>query len=642
MSFPQFAFNNVKRNARAYFAYFLSSCFMVMVFFTYALFIFHPDIDKTELGSNVQMVMLIMEYVIYIFAFLFVLYSIGSFLKARNKEFGLLTILGATQGQLSKLVFVENMIIGALSIVTGMLAGLLLSKLFLTLSARMIGIEELGLYFPAKAILLTVGAFLLLFLVISAFTLLFINQSRVLELLKGGSKPKKEPKVSVWISLFGVLLLAAGYVTVDKSLAVAAATGIAGTYFFFTQITVLVFRMLKKSRRLTWRGTNLIWISEMAYKIKDNAVILFMVTVVTAICCMAVAFVMSVNVRTQNMYHEDPYPFRYYVSDPAQGESGLKTVDQKLKEKGITYEKFKTESYVATASGRKGTVTVMSEEVYKSIADALGLEQIDALDGKQAVLVQSDKEARNNPDWSAGSSIELKNPSSGLEVVKEIRTQKEVSPVTGTNLLVVSSALYDGLVKQIPADRSYWIYTIYIYMVPDWSGQTPPGRNDKEYKVGLEVEQWAYERNVSGESANLLSSRGGMYAQHEQATAMMSFVGVFIASLLSVCSASFLYFKLHSELRQDQQIYNAMSKIGLQSGEMGKSSTVQIAVLFFTPIFVSAVQTLVVLNRVREGFDLDDVNQPVLLASAAFLVVQAVYFVLVSSRYIQKLKRVMV
>lgn len=139
------------------------------------------------------------------------------------------------------------MIIGALSIVTGMLAGLLLSKLFLTLSARMIGIEELGLYFPAKALLLTVGAFLLLFLVISAFTLLFINQSRVLELLKGGSKPKKEPKVSVWISLFGVLLLAAGYVTVDNNLAVAAATGIAGTYFFFTQITVLVFRMLKKA-----------------------------------------------------------------------------------------------------------------------------------------------------------------------------------------------------------------------------------------------------------------------------------------------------------------------------------------------------------------------------------------------------------
>lgn len=642
MSFPQFAFNNVKRNARAYFAYFLSSCFMVMVFFTYALFIFHPDINKTELGSNVQMVMLIMEYVIYIFAFLFVLYSIGSFLKARNKEFGILTMLGATQGQLSKLVFVENMIIGALSIITGMLAGLLLSKLFLTLSARMIGIEELGLYFPAKALLLTVGAFLLLFLVISAFTLLFINQSRVLELLKGGSKPKKEPKVSIWISLFGVLLLAAGYVTVDKSLPVAAVTGIAGTYFFFTQITVLVFRMLKKSRRLTWRGTNLIWISEMAYKIKDNAVILFMVTVVTAICCMAVAFVMSINVRTQNMYHEDPYPFRYYVNDPAQGERGLKTIERKLDEKGIAYEKFKTESYIATASGRKGGAVVMSEDSYARIADALGLKKIGLLKGDQAVLVQSDKEARNNPGWAEGSAIELNDPASRLEVVKEIRTSKEVSPITGTNLLVVSSDLYKRLTKQIPTDKNYWLYHVYIYMVPAWSGEAVPGRSDQEYKTGLELDQWAHERNVSGESTDLLSSRGGMYAMHEQAAAMMSFIGIFIASLLSVCSASFLYFKLHSELRQDQQIYTAMSKIGLQTGEMGKSSTVQIAVLFFTPIFVSAIQTLVVLNRVREGFDLDDVNQPVLLASAAFLIVQTVYFILVSSRYIQKLKRVMV
>lgn len=102
MSFPQFAFNNVKRNARAYFAYFLSSSFMVMVFFTYALFIFHPDINNTDLGSNTRMVMEIMEYIIYIFSFLFVLYSIGSFLKARNKEFGILTILGATQGQMER------------------------------------------------------------------------------------------------------------------------------------------------------------------------------------------------------------------------------------------------------------------------------------------------------------------------------------------------------------------------------------------------------------------------------------------------------------------------------------------------------------------------------------------------------------
>jgi putative ABC transport system permease protein len=615
---------------------------MVMVFFTYALFIFHPDIDQTELGANVRMVMQIMEYVIYIFAFLFVLYSIGIFLKARNKEFGILTILGATQGQLSRLVFVENMLIGALSIVTGMLAGLLLSKLFLTLSARMIGLEELRLYFPGKAILLTVSSFALLFLIISAFTLIFINQSRVLELLKGSSKPKKEPKVSIWVSLFGILLLAAGYFTIDKNLVVAAVTGIAGTYVFFTQITVLVFRLLKKSRRLTWRGTNLIWISEMAYKIKDNARILFLVTVVTSICCMAVAFIMSVNLRTQNMYQDNPYAIRLHVNDKSSVESDLKFIEQKLDKQGITYQVFRTECYIAKASGWKQEVSIMSEDSYKSISKALGLQEAGSLQEDQAVLVQSNKEARNNPDWGKNSIVKLEDPAAQLHIMREIRTEKEVSPLSYTNFLVVSGLYYEKLTNQISENQSYKMNDVYIFTIPAWSDGVMPGRGDQEYKLGLELERWGSERNVSGESVNVLDSRGGKYATHEQGVSMMSFVGVFIASLLSVCSASFLYFKLHSELRQDQQMYTSMSKIGLQSGEMGKSSAIQIAVLFFTPIFVSAIQTLVVLNRAREGFGLDDVNQPVLIASAAFLVIQALYFLLVSSRYIQKLKRVMV
>ncbi|MCJ8014789.1 ABC transporter permease [Paenibacillus sp. KQZ6P-2] len=642
MSFRQFAFNNVKRNARAYFAYFLSSSFMVMVFFTYALFIFHPDIDRTQIGSNVQLVMQIMECVIYIFAFLFVLYSIGTFLKARNKEFGILTILGATQGQLSKLVFVENMLIGTLSIVTGVLAGLVLSKLFLALSARMIGIEELGLYFPTKALLFTVSAFILLFLVISAFTLIFINRNRVLELLMGSSKPKKEPKVSVLISLLGILLLAIGYYELDKSLFIAAVTGIAGTYFFFTQITVLVFRLLKKSRRVTWRGTNLIWISEMAYKIKDNARILFMVTVVTAICCMAVAFIMSTNQRTQSRYQEDPYPIRVFLNQPSQDQAELAPIKQKLNEEGIQYQIFSTESYVAQASGRKQVVSIMPVDSYEHISQALGLPEAGPLQGNQAVLVQSDKEAKNNPAWGQQSSVKLNDPEARLQIIKEIRTEKEVSTVPDTNLLIVERSLYEQLKKQIPETKSDGIIYSYIFMVPVWSGGIAPERDDEEYQLGMEAIQWNNERIKKGEPSDMLITRGGMYGSNEQAVSMMSFIGIFIASLLSVCSASFLYFKLHSELRQDQQMYTSMSKIGLQVSEMGKSSSIQIAVLFFIPIFVSAIQTLVVLNRVREGFDLDDVNQPVFMASAVFLIVQTVYFLLVSSRYIQKLKRVMV
>lgn len=88
MNFPQFAFNNVRRNARAYIAYFLSSAFMVMVFFAYSVFIYHPEIANNDMGPMAAMSMRVAAYIVYVFAFFFVLYSIGSFLKSRNLSLG--------------------------------------------------------------------------------------------------------------------------------------------------------------------------------------------------------------------------------------------------------------------------------------------------------------------------------------------------------------------------------------------------------------------------------------------------------------------------------------------------------------------------------------------------------------------------
>ncbi len=141
---------------------------------------------------------------------------------------------------------------------------------------------------------------------------------------------------------------------------------------------------------------------------------------------------------------------------------------------------------------------------------------------------------------------------------------------------------------------------------------------------------------------NSLTTRSGRFSEMKQSTSMMSFVGIFITAVLSISSASFLYFKLHTELSQDQQMYRAMSKIGLRAKEMSRAATIQIASLFFIPIVVSTIQTLVVLNAVRKLIGLGEVNSSIMTASAAFLVVQMIYFILVRSRYVQKLKRVMV
>jgi len=103
MTFRQFAFNNVLRNKRLYAAYFLSSMFTVMVFFTFAIFAFHPEL--ISINDSVTQGMAVAGGIIYVFSFFFILYSMSSFLQSRKKEFGLLIIQGMSNSQIRWMVF---------------------------------------------------------------------------------------------------------------------------------------------------------------------------------------------------------------------------------------------------------------------------------------------------------------------------------------------------------------------------------------------------------------------------------------------------------------------------------------------------------------------------------------------------------
>ncbi|WP_327204730.1 ABC transporter permease [Paenibacillus sp. DMB20] len=151
MNFRQFVFRNVVRNKRTYAAYFLSSSFSVLIFFVCTLFIFNPGIRDEMFYPVVVQAMTAAVLIMYVFSFFFVLYSVGSFLKTRKKEFGVLFMHGMTQKQFNGMVFLENMMIGAGSILTGILSGILSGKLFLMAGSAFLGIPPLPFHLSPQA-----------------------------------------------------------------------------------------------------------------------------------------------------------------------------------------------------------------------------------------------------------------------------------------------------------------------------------------------------------------------------------------------------------------------------------------------------------------------------------------------------------
>src|SRR5690625_1442053 len=186
MTFRRFALNNVLRNKRLYVAYFLSSMFTVMVFFTFANFAFHPVLSGNDLNGHAQKGMAVAGGIIYVFSFFFILYSMSSFLQSRKKEFGLLMIQGMSTRQIRFMVFLENMLIGLAATISGIFLGLVFSKGILLVAENVLIMDdELSFYFPVMAIIATFLSFLILFLFISVLVTFILRTNKLIELKFG-------------------------------------------------------------------------------------------------------------------------------------------------------------------------------------------------------------------------------------------------------------------------------------------------------------------------------------------------------------------------------------------------------------------------------------------------------------------------
>lgn len=646
MSFLQFASNNVKRNARTYLGYLLSSAFAVMIFFIYAMFIFHPDLSSNEMGRMTTLGMRAAEYVIFVVSFLFVFYSISAFLKARKKEFGILSILGAEDRQINGLIFLENMLVGSASILLGIGSGMIFAKLFLILGAKVVEMNELPFYLPWKAIGLTVGCFFALFLVISLFSVVLVRKNKVLELLQGASKPKTEPKASVLLSLLSVGSLYGVYYYLNQSLTqnkmiLILVLGIIGTYLLFTQLSVLVIRLLKKNRTFFWRGTNLLWVSEMAYKMKDNARMFFLITIVTTMACSAVGMVLSFMDQNKAMYQDQPFAMSFSPNTGSDPTADIAHIDETLAKAGIAFQKVSTRSLSAKLPDQEiqQYVQVMDVSNYNKVAKVLQLDTLESVSPQQAVVLST----KNQPVPSSlreGKSISL--TSGGASTSLDINKQMEQKQLPLSPLFVVSDEMYQQMLAKVTTPHSPESEDI-SYFVPEWSKGSVPSSDSQEFIVGNELGQWNEKQlDQEGMASGYLQVRAYMYMHVKQATRVMSFIGVFIAAIFSLSTASFLYFKLYNDLNQDQTSYRSLSKIGLSTKEMQRSSSIQIAALFFIPLVVAALQTLVGLGAILKQTSMSSTLSPSLMAIGAFFVVQLIYFLLVRSRYLAQLRRVMV
>ncbi|MBB3868909.1 FtsX-like permease family protein [Parageobacillus toebii NBRC 107807] len=639
MTFRQFALHNVRRNFSRYAAYFLSSTFAVTVFFMYAAFIFHPDVVNGTIRPSVRRGIFAAEVIVFLFSVFFIFYSTSSFLKLRKKDFGLLTLLGITRGQLNKLIIIENSIIALLSIATGMVFGALLTKIFFMMFSVMLDLPSpLSYYIAWKAVASTAIVFLVTFEAITIMTLITIRSSQIIDLLMSAKKPKKPPVYSLWLSLLAVICLAIGYYLAYTSNIMQAGKRvlpilllvIIGTYFLYTQASIGLLRYYKKQKHSYYHGTNLITAAELTYKLKDNARILSMVTILTAVTFTSTGVLANLYFG-KKAEAEARFPHAIALiskKEPKAFENKLQILKNTLRDEHIPFKSHKA-AFIRAYNPKKSEDYAMQNLVLMRVTD---YNRFADLAGQPHISLPANTAAYMHPTPDKGYE-----PIKGKQIAIAIKNSNET--------LVVP------LAKSIPQpaiNPSGFIG--YMLVVPDHlyaKFHRLATEETIQYYAGISYKNWEVKTSVIKKLNRLIQkddvdfiNRLELFNQMKQVFSLMLFIGFFVSVLFFLAADSILYFKLYNDLEQDSKQYEALSKLGLTWKEMKQIAAKQVAILFFIPFVVATVHAGFAFKMLQNMVS-GSVVKTSALVIIIFFVVQLGYYFLIRSLYTKKVEQVM-
>ncbi|MBM7688826.1 peptide ABC transporter permease [Enterococcus ureilyticus] len=603
MSFSQFVIRNTLRNKHLYMAYFLSTLFSVMVFFTFTVFAFHPSLAD-GLNDKAQIGMLAAAIIIYGFAFFFVLYSMDVFIQSRKKEFGLLMIQGMSPKQLKKMVFIENLVIGFFATIIGSLAGVGFSQVILWLSNKLMHVS-FGFYFPTQALGLTIISFAALFLAISFFIQFRLPKLSLQELLKAGDLGKGTIQSSRVKTMLAIVLIGAGYaiallvkgMLVPFVMIPVIFLVVAGTRFLFNQLSVSVIERLKKKQAIFWKKTNMVVFSDLAFRMKDNARSFFLVSIISTVAFAAIGTLYGFQNMILDGMKQVPYEFQ--LTGTAEETAGIKqTFTQLLADRGIQVDEGEATIYTNAEQ-----IDVIKESDYNHLAK---------LANKPTIQTQ-------------GNAVQLRLANEiGIQevTINEVKLPDEVTlPVTKTEKSAVVSAYATTVI--VPDETK--LQSLENTITTVW--QPKNASYDELVSVGK-----FQEKNP------LLMAKSYSQQTITNEYAPILFVGIFIGIVFFVSAGSFLYFRLYSDMDADVEKFKMIYKMGLAKKELKKMIYQQVGILFFTPIIVSVIHGAVALTAMYHMF-----NQGMQIAGwqvlGMFIVIQIIYYLIARVFYFKKVYR---
>lgn len=637
--YPKLALTNINKQRKTYIPYILTCICTIAMFYIMHFMSGNPGLKEMSGGDSLMQILFLGNIVIAIFSVIFLFYTNSFLIKRRKKEFGLFNILGMEKKHIARVVIWETFFVTVISMITGLVSGMVMSKLMFLLLNNILRFEvPLTHFVSVKSIGMTLVLFLGIFTLSLLNNLRYIHLAKPIELLRGGQVGEKEPKTK-WILVFiGVATLSSGYyialVTESPIAALnkfffAVLLVIIGTYALFTAGTIALLKLLRKNKTYYYQTKHFISVSGMIYRMKQNAVGLANICILSTMVLVMLSTTVSLYIGMEDLL-KNRFPKEIDISARNLTEEQTQTVEKMVQEEAGKYQiKLKNQMSYRSAmfpTQRVGNTFKTDRTTKKSISnitmiELLPLDEYNQLENLSATL--KDNEVllytfRGDPVKKnitiAGHEFQIK------EQLKDLSINGDASAMMTDSYLVV--------VKDVKTIKA--LYPVGEWNAVEWKdlsfyyGFDAEGSPENEIALTKALSQKLNQLSIDGSAEGREESRESFYSLYGG----LFFLGLFLGTLFIMATVLIMYYKQISEGYDDKERFSIMQKVGLSKDEIKKSIMSQVLIVFFLPL-VSAVIHIAfafkVITKLLALLNLTNIGLFVLCTAATILIFAAFY-----------------
>lgn len=207
MTFHHIIFQNLRHNAKKYLSYLFVNSFIVTVLFLYMSLLFNRNLAQNAAVKAADLYIKIASVAISLFCVVFVTYTGVYFVKSRGREFGIYLTIGMSSRDLIKIVWLETAVIIFGSVVCGFLGGVLFSRAFYMVLAKILKLSMAIYSITWECFALTLGVFLFVMTFNLIFTGRFLKKLSIAQITKS-QNTRGRTKSRPVLGITGVMLFA--------------------------------------------------------------------------------------------------------------------------------------------------------------------------------------------------------------------------------------------------------------------------------------------------------------------------------------------------------------------------------------------------------------------------------------------------